>query len=705
MLKVLPVLALALLAGAFLLLRLPSGAAQGPAIDATNAPVTMDEAEEDAELVQVADLDTRDEVEIADSSDLLDPPEDGEFVEVTESAFNDAVASHRPWMLELRVNAPVRAGETPQAVNVQIRARLDGDPFATGDGISASCAIGKVTSIDIGSFRTGAQEPAMLSLTATHPTYSCEPMNVELIAEHVSPAEARAPVQATLQMVGALTIHGRVVVKVENQEVTPSGQTRVGAWRSSGGTPSAGLAVVTGEANSEGEYSLRVPATGEYFVAAVRRSSLPDGKSCKVTDAVPNVELRTLVLNEGKAISGQFVAGKGAPSKEIKYSLSRELDGPALKFDSYSGFGEHSAFVWTQGRLLPSAKRGATQANGSFSTEGLQAGTYRLKVLGLVDAQLRSEPMFWDVQAPASNLRFDFGASSVVVKLVPHPSQPEPPPMKLFLTRPQGKELGADEEEIRCDQGAFSSGLDQEEFLFTPEAAVRFRLTVEGADDVIRDIISPRSGETAELAIDLPLGEAVAFGSLTIELSGTVPPDGTSFVVHANLLEGDTTPSEFRKTSDENAHVVQSVDNKLLIPELPVGLTRLAVYPATWVGHRASHHLDSVADVLIEEELETTLLLTLVLGGRLRISKPDGAGGYADDKCIIRQPGGDPLTVQFIAYAANGGGAWGSDDALLSLAPSLVMPNLAPGPYEVQVGEDTQRITVGAGEIVDVVFD
>ena len=61
--------------------------------------------------------------------------------------------------------------------------------------------------------------------------------------------------------------------------------------------------------------------------------------------------------------------------------------------------------------------------------------------------------------------------------------------------------------------------------------------------------------------------------------------------------------------------------------------------------------------------------------------------------------------MQFIAYAANGGGAWGSDDSLLAGAPSLVMPNLEPGTYEVQVGDETRTVAVIPGEIVDLVLE
>ena len=692
--KALSILALVLLAGTFLLLRVSSEAPTESPLDLTIAPVTMDDPESEGELVAVVDLETRDQVATVPSPEPLDLPENTE-----------AAAPHETWMLRLRVEAPSRSGKTPEPADVRIRARLDGDPFAMGDGISASCAIGEVTSIDIGSFRSGTQEPAMLSVTATHPQFGCEPMTVELIAAHVTPGESRAPVEATLRLTPVFAVYGKVVIDPKGGGSMGDEGTRVGVWKSRGGQPLSGGPMSSEWTNGAGEYRLRVPATGQYFVAAVRASSSADGQICDVTNAVPNVELRDLVLRAGESISGQFVAGKSAPDHLVRYSVDRQIDGPTLDFGEHLRPHGSVTLVWSQGRLVRSEGVGTTQDDGSFVAGGLEPGTFRLRVLEMEDARFRSEPRFWEVQAPSSNLRFDLGISTVAVRLVGPPQRVPPKEARLFLTRPEGNELGGDEEEFRWEDGVFSTGHDRAIFYLTPNAPVRFRLAVEGSDDVIREIVSPSSGESTEVAMDLPAGEAIAFGSLTIELSGAVPEEGTSFVVHANPMEGDRPPPTFRLTSDDHAHVLELVDNKLLIPELPVGLTRLAVYPATWVGHRASHHLDSIADVMIEEDLETTLLLKLVLGGRLRISKPDGEGAYANDTCTIRQPGGDPLTIEFIAYAADGGGAWGSAQTLLSVAPSLVMPNLAPGTYEVQVGEDTQLVSVRAGEITDVVFE
>ncbi|MGK0484095.1 MAG: hypothetical protein ACJAQ3_004084 [Planctomycetota bacterium] len=705
--KALPILALALLIGAFVLLRLPSEPSQESLIDTAIAPVNSQEPDRDADLVPVAKRETRDEMEVASPRGPEIFPEVlmEDAAEGAEATVSSSSAPRQPWMLELRVEAPVRAGETPPPAAVQIRARLDGDPFAMGDGIRASCAIGQVTSIDIGSFRGGAQEPAMLSIVATHPTLGCDPMNVELIAEHIAPDELRAPVAATLRLTRALTIGGTVVMGPEGRQGRNSGTARVGVWRSLGSQPVGDSPVVTDWVDVKGEYSLRVPTTGEYFVAAAEASSRADGRVCQVTDALPNVAMEPLVLGAGASINGQFVAGKGPPPERVNYRVSRPLKGPTLRFEELWDDSHTGAFVWTRGGLLRSEASGTSHEDGTFTVGGLETGPHELKMDGLVNGHFRSDPTIWSVQAPASDLLFDIGLSTIAVKFAVDPDQPLPRDMKLFLTRPLGTGPGTEEEEIRCEKGKFWWGDAEAEFLFTPLAPVRFRLAVQGARDVVRDLITPRSGESTELVLDVPVGEAVAAGDLRIRLTGAVPPDGTSFVVHASLLRQNQPRSTFRKTSDGDAHVLQSVQGELRIQDLPAGVTRLAVYPATWVGHRASHHLDTLSDVTILDGREVVVDLELVLGGRLRISKPDGAGGYHSGTCTIHRPGGDPIPVQFIAYAANGGGAWGSDTDLLAKAPSLVMPNLEPGTYEIRFGGDAKVVSVRPGEIVDVIFE
>lgn len=620
-----------------------------------------------------------------------------------------------PWNLRLTVNAPSALEAALGPVEVLVRARPEGQPFASGETITASCPLGETTAIDIGRLAAAGVTHAAFIVEAKHDRLAAPPLSVPIMrAAHAGSVSAvgsrgatlREPLDATLQLRVLMNVSGRALI-----DGVPRAGTQVGIWRMESGEPVPGLVASTAVGDG-GEFQLPLGSPGEYLIVAAHRDLLPAWTRFHVSEGAPHFAALDLELRAGEVLDGRFACGDDAPPYPVSFSLQSAAPGHRLHFD-WMPSGVHPGHVqWQEGRVVRSTAEQVTTEDGAFHIAGLEPGPYEIHLHGFDEGHNRSDHPSIDVMAPAHGLRLDLGLALVRITMRPDlGSSDEGDPNQGAAWTGYGASLrGAvlyveqedrEVEAIQCDGGLLWGG-DTAEFVFAPGAAVTFRFDAPGLDPIVRQTVAPASGQRTAIVFSIPVP---AGGSeLRIALDGDVPPDGTKFIVHmASTLEGSAPPN-LGSVYDTGAVEVSLEGGELKLDGLVAGPIRIVLYPASMVGHRSSYHVDGVVDVMAEPEGVTHARVNLALGGRLRIGKRVGAG-WASAQATIRTAGGEVIPVTYIAYAENGGGGESAIGWLPRLAASQVIPNLPAGSYRIEVGGEFRVVEVRAGETAEVLFD
>ncbi len=589
------------------------------------------------------------------------------------------------WWLELELVGPTSA----EAVRVSVRARADGTPFAGQATVTATAESGERAWIALDGLLAEGKALSALVLAVEHPSLWAADQLVELpggtgAAEGpLETARARVQLSATQRIVGQVVLAGGGGVAAD-----------VGAWRMGSGGPETVVAARTRSAD-DGSFHLIVPGSGAYLVVAAHVAHLPAWRQVGLTGGDPPFDVGLLELGLGAELSGTFMLGGRPPTKRVSFSLDRAIGQHVLNWDEWGFVQGTGLLAWRDGAVERVSSSQVAGDEGTFRLTGLTPGAWTMNLHGFDEGHARFERRPRDVTAPGEGLCIELDWSRVAILLKPDDPSNVPAEAALVLERPD-----RDPERMQLMESEIA-GQQEREFVFHGGEALSFRLEIEGAEPVLRELAAPPAGERVEL--NFPVVRVDRSASLTLDLVGALPPDGTPYTVH--VAPADASLRAGRAVDRYPSVSVVQQGRRLHLAGLTPGAVRLLVYPGQWAGQRATYHVDAEVDVELRGEQESYAAITLALGGRLEVGRRSPSGGWLQEPCSITAASGEAVDAIFVAYAPDGGGGASARGVLPDLAPCVVVPNLEPGTYTVRVGSEARTATLVAGETTRVIIE
>ncbi|MEM9802844.1 MAG: carboxypeptidase-like regulatory domain-containing protein [Planctomycetota bacterium] len=592
------------------------------------------------------------------------------------------------FILELDVRGPSSA----DAATVKVRGRSDGEPFVTGEPVVATCGVQAVTRIDLSPLLEGRHAVAMLLVEAEHAALRAKRLAVDVNMALGDDGRYPGPVRATLTLERGFSVRGRVA----SSACAPD-ESRVALWKIVDGR-AVGRPVARAEVDEDGSFELAAPRAANYLVVAAHARCSPAARSAWTTAAAPRVDVGVLELDAASSVDGQVTVGGAPPPTPVSFSLERIGESELLGSDWGDSDSALSGLSFEDPRVTRIVRGVVTDEDGAFQCEGLSPGEYRVSVHGYTTGHMRAERPELTVLVPSSGCRIELALAVLRVTLVPPEGDVIPSDGTLRL------EIEGREPEDVDAKGGKLWGSESCDFVLTPGALCDLTFEPDSGPSASHSVVAPSAGGVVEVAIGVPEAEAV--GALEVRLTGDVPAVGTMFVVDTEEESPDGPSSGFGGFSGPSAFTVPLQEGGILrVDGVMAGSVRVLVYPGTWVGHRGSYHLDARGRADVPEGGTGRLDLELQLGGKLKIGKRDGAGGWSEASCVVRDADGRSLNPIFTAYAEDGGGAAAAHGMLTDYAPSVIFPNPAPGRYTVVVDGITRDVDVRAGETTTVLFD
>jgi len=613
----------------------------------------------------------------------------------------------------------VRAEGTPaQGAAIRVSARLDA--FGRYDAPAIKDVIGANNELvlDVGAH--------LADLLANAEGARAEELIVKLDHPDLVPAEASLvlpdpldptqppdePLVAIVRVQRASIVVGRVVDDAHE----PLGrETWVQAHALRGGEIDRG-ARGSIEPSDDGSFRLRVEGDGPFALLALARGLRP-GTALPVLARGGVVDVGDVVVSRGLTIDGRAVDLAGRPNRGANVFAMLLGERTLVDLARWS-FDLPGTVAWIDGAFELFVGDVKTRDDGSFRVEGLGPRRYQLDTLppkievpfALDEKPIVTAPATIELRPHAAELRLS----------VRFPGGPPRDGTALWTRGDTEKRVGLDawgyrtsledfaadvggdfvdgEFEVSMDsvntfessEGAPSFGSSQDpgapylrRFALPPNESFRLELRVEGCAPVELAFHTPGPGGLVERAVTLEPETALA--NLVLVLRGVPVEDGTPFVA---LLRG---------AAGERDPTLRSKDGELALDGLPAGELSL-VLSAGEDRFAPQAHLRDVELSLVLQPGETRRVdVALERGGTLIIEALDETGARLDAKCTVRDAAGNALDVVFVARIPDGRIA--GHNRLFSGGPSRGVPELAPGPYRVEIRAADRK------EIVDVVIE
>lgn len=278
-----------------------------------------------------------------------------------------------------------------------------------------------------------------LEIKVDHPLHLIETTRVSL-TQAVDRDSGETVYEVRVRLVPVAVIHGRLT-RANGASAT---QGLVGVLLLQGGFPieEEGHAV---ECAADGEFEIRIPASGLYALAAYEGGRRPTTTHVEVLVGT-RIDVGNLVLESGHTISGQVLRqGKPLAGASISATPPKRItsaDPAAVASGMYATVYEGRTFVtsvrsvhfhWLptgfathkatheagtgsrqNGRFELAGQEVSTDKNGAFAFEGLGTGEYLLRMEELAEAH-DSVPGYWDNSEREDMHRINGGKPALVV--------------------------------------------------------------------------------------------------------------------------------------------------------------------------------------------------------------------------------------------------------------------------------------------------
>lgn len=474
-----------------------------------------------------------------------------------------------------------------------------------------------------------------------------------------------------VRLVRAGTAAGRVL----DESGSPVAGATVAAWARESDA-ARGPRLDLAKSSEDGTYRLRFADAGPIVVVAAAAGSRPEARPAELVvgeeTAVPDH-----VLRAGATIEGRVTFADGAPVPDLVVTAARQGDeGEALSLEGYESIA-----------LRPSGatrRRGAARSDGDgrYRIAGLEPGSHNVKiqpskaVLAGLLGQMKPRP----VEAPCETADFVLSGASVVVEVL---SRDEPvPDVSVSVMLPFMS--------LRAQTGPDGRAA----FRVPPETKLRLNAYLEPFEPARAERLAPGEGET--LFETLRFEARRATGTLRVGIRSS---DGSS-VGRAcfRLRREDARPDGGWTIANRSVE-----GGSCVLTGLEPGRFTLGVRAGGTVA-RGGYYLDAETPVVVPENGEAEVAVTLTPAGRLRVAARGADGRMLPAKARIRDASGIDRPVRFVNVEP---GMWSMVDALSSEWPAEVEDALEPGSYEVELSCDgyrtrVERVRIAARETSDV---
>ena len=505
---------------------------------------------------------------------------------------------------------------------------------------------------------------------------------VELLVEVDHPAYMPAKTKVAIaanarrhsvefELIAAGIIRGRI----QNEAGDPVPDAEVAAFPINDAQPDRERRFL-GNVEPDGTYRLRIGKQDRYVVVAAAADLQPAIQ--EVALAPPTeVEIPSFVLREGCSITGR-VRYRGAAASGATIEVRADQPG-GLRLQMGS-----REVVWWNGGARTGRTTATADGEGRYTIAGLTAGPHRVqldRLRGVHTHKSFERSTRRAAQAPSDKVDFDLQGALLRIAVK---SGGEPLAGRSVMVHSDSRSL-----HLRCgDDG-------RAEVLFAPRGKYHVTVWTSDLGEAESRGVAPSAGEEVVVTLELGLPKAQPRLFVTLVSSG-VKIEAAGFGIY--VTGGVATYPR----AHWDLHVK---DGRFVLDRIPPGRHILAVRPGgPWWGGQ-SHYLQASVEVEIPTEGEQTLLIPILLGGRLRIQATAEDGTILHADCTIRDARGEEVDARFTSRSSQG--LVVSSGSLAGETINTIDPALRAGTYEVELTyhghlPETRSVEVEVGKTKDV---
>lgn len=433
--------------------------------------------------------------------------------------------------------------------------------------------------------------------------------------------------------------------------------------------------------DGEGRFALQVDHAGEVALAVLSNDHQPATARCLVTRG-QEAHVGPLDRAPAVAIQGAVMAGESPTARArivaVRVDVAAEI--APINTPWIEGVdGAPNQLAWDDGAFVLKQCEAKSGEDGSFVLGGLTPGAYSVSAPGPAAARASwgetAEPL--RVLAPAEGVRLDSGWAELQLEF-DVPATLEGSGVLRFGdpgSAPQGSVLWA--QDLVDGRG--------HTIAFPPRATKEVHVEFPGYNPVVHMVRAERAGEVVRKHVRLERSASAA--RLTLALTGVAIADGEPFLLIEPRVTSPGDPSAALLPEGFPRRGVAR-DGRVTFEDVPTTKRTLRLVP----GGAKSERRGDLADVLFDFERprdgEHTVTLRLQHGAplRARALAPDGTPIAA--RARVRDASGAQVPALFVCRTPEGStstSTWGVDQNLGGAGWNVIVPNLAPGEYVMEV--------------------
>ena len=535
--------------------------------------------------------------------------------------------------------------------------------------------------VDIGAVRAVHAELARIQVEVDHPAYVLHKTKLDLAPLDQPRTEVTDVITMDRAMAVEVTVHTAAGKPLPEAKVALYGMNGESIAVTEEHDP---VVLDRGSTGPTGQALLRTATEGPALIVANGPGHVPTGLRVVLSAREARAPV-VLELEAGHVITGRVLLNdEPLPGASIR--AYPQIEGEQLRL-------QHVGATFSEAGLIADGALAQTDAKGAFRFEGQNRSPRNLRIIAVADYFMRNRSIGWSEQLvtpPAEDVEIRLEAAIVDLQVV---AGAEPlTDVRIGIAAPNAT--------WRSTRGS-------------PTGEVTMLLPVNKPMVIFAE---HKHHEKAERTLDglapgtrvrevLDMGPAKAAATLRVTLKG---PDGTPITSAGFLLEEDEDGPIFMGF-DDGLGLRKSKDGVFVLENLEPGTFIVAVFPerspegyrGTWVVHQQK--------VQLIEGREQSIEVTARRGGAVIVSGKNEEGRFLDCFATLRDDEGKEIEVSWFwstetsaSMSTSGPGA----------APSRLLPPLAPGEYELELGADGYqsrkvrfRVTAGETKPLDIVLE